>query len=229
MPAEAVPPSDGIGGPVPTVREAIRFHFEGGNPPTGLAHHSTLRAILLEARSETGRDEGGLVVEELKSGSWLGAVAYFILLDQVGKCFRPVGATWPDEPSGVGRALGVWTSLVTREIRALVALRNALLHDFSFWAMNEKIPDYQHVFRLDRHPTRLVQPPSNPWNGDFLQPQGDETIVSLRVLGDTAEGVVRRIVAEASTGGVDIVLPGGHEELFNRYQMWYALPGSLPA
>jgi hypothetical protein len=27
-----------------------------------------------------------------------------ILLDQVGKCFRPVGANWTDERSGVGRA-----------------------------------------------------------------------------------------------------------------------------
>jgi hypothetical protein len=211
-----------------TFAEAIRFHFEGGNPPLGLAHHSSLRALLVHARNETGRDQAGWVVEELKSGSWLGAVAYFILLDQVGKCFRPVGVPWPDERSGVGRALGVWTPLRTLEIRALVALRNALLHDFSFWSRNEEIPDYHHVFRLDRDPTWLVQLPPRPWNGDLLQPEGDETIISLRVLGDTAEGVVHRIASEATVGG-EIVLPGGPAELVNRYQMWYATPGSLPA
>ena len=175
-------------------------------------------ALLEHARSETGRDvDTGELANEGKSGSWLGATAYLILLDQIGKCLKPADAPNPGGPSSIERALQMWSSRSRPEVCALSALRNALAHDFALSNPNNKEPDYQHRFALDRHPTRLVQLPAERWTGDYRSTEQDTTTVSLRALGDLVETVIAKVKNEAAAGNIEITLAGGPTELIHRY------------
>ena len=202
----------------PTIADAMTFHFVGAKAPPGWVMRSTLMALLEHARSETGRDgQTGELENEGKSGSWLGATAYLILLDQIGKCVKPADAPNPAGPTSIERALQMWSSRSRPEVCVLTALRNALAHDFALSNPNSKDPDYQHRFALDRHPMRLVQFPAKTWSGDYRSTEQDTTIVSLRVLGDLAETVAARIKTEAALGNIEITLAGGPTELIHRY------------
>lgn len=179
---------------------------------------STLMALLEHARSETGRgSRSGEVEDELRTGSWLGATAYFILLDQIGKCLKPTNAPAPAGPSAIERALQMWSAVSRDEQYALTALRHALTHDFALSNQNARNPVYQHRFTLDRDPDRLVHLPAERWSGDYHSTKQDTTIVSLRALGDLVERIVVGVMRAAEADAVEIILPGGSAELMMRY------------
>jgi len=201
-----------------TTDHAVAFHFQGAAAPPGWVWRSSLMALLEHARAETGRDcQTGQVLCEPKSGSWLGATAYLILLDQIGKCLKPANAPNPAGPNSVERALQMWSNRTPDEQHVIQALRHALAHDFALSNKNQKSPEYQHRFALDRHPTRLAGLPSKSWSGDYSSTEDDTTIVSLRALGDVVERVVASVTREASEGNIEITLAGGPEELIHRY------------
>jgi hypothetical protein len=207
----------------PATADALKFHFEGGAAPPGWVLRSALMALIAHARAETGRDsETGQVIDESRTGSWLGATAYLILLDQIGKCLKPASAPNPAGPSSVERALQVWSDRSHGEQCALCALRNALAHDFCLFNFNKNNPDCQHRFTLDRHPTRLIALPADRWSGDYLSTKQDTTIVSLRALGDLVEAVVAAVKRETAAGNVAITLTGGSTELIRRYGIVHA-------
>lgn len=201
-----------------TVEDAIEFHFRGGDAPPGWVMRSSLMALGQHAREETGRSLlTGELEEEPKSGSWLGATAYLILLDQIGKSLKPLDAPNPAGPSPVERALQMWSDVNRQEQYVMSALRNALAHDFALSNLNKNNPAYQHRFTLDRHPSRLVEFPAEPWSGNYPSNRPDVTTVSLRVLGDLVEGVVAKVERESRSGNVEITLAGGPTELIYRY------------
>ena len=180
-------------------------------------------ALIAHARTETGRDSAtGQVIDEPRTGSWLGATAYLILLDQIGKCLKPASAPNPAGPSSVERALQMWSDRSHGEQCAVFALRNALAHDFCLFNFNQNNPDYQHRFTLDRHPTRLIALPAEQWSGDYLSKKQDTTIVSLRRLGDLVETVVAAVKRETAVANVAITLTGGPTELIRRYGIVHA-------
>jgi hypothetical protein len=201
----------------PTTADALKFHFEGAAAPLGWVLRSALMALIAHARAETGRDpKTGQVIDEPCAGSWLGATAYLILVDQIGKCLKPASAPNPAGPSSVERALQMWSNRGHDEQCGLFALRNALAHDFCLINFNQNNPDYQHRFTFDRHPTRLIALPAEPWSGDYLSTKQDTTIISLRALGDLVEDVVAAVKRETAAGNVEITLAGGPTELIRR-------------
>ena len=76
-----------------TEEEALGYYLK----PEG-KRMSSFWAALRDARCATGRNvETGTVVDEAKTGSWLGAIGYLMLLDQIGTAVRRSEA--PESPS----------------------------------------------------------------------------------------------------------------------------------
>jgi hypothetical protein len=68
---------------------AIKLHLSYHPPAEGIHIFSGFTAALRDARTAAGRDELGKKVDHTKYGSWLGAIGYMALLDQIGTCFKP--------------------------------------------------------------------------------------------------------------------------------------------
>jgi hypothetical protein len=201
------------------------------DPVSGLRYVSGFVAALGDARASSGRDENGVVVDEDVTGHWLGAVAWMVLLDQIGTCFRhtPPGTT---PTAACGRslldALHWWyRELPEREAKALYALRCAFAHDYSLWNKNSTDPELQHCFVVDRDPVRFVHLATVQWNPPDPPTPKNQTIVSLRRLGDVCEEIVSRVRKAAGDDEVEIMLPGGVTELEYRYSITfrYKAPG----
>jgi hypothetical protein len=91
-----------------TEKDALRIHLLGSviNTVRGYRYLSGFTAILRDARLGTGRNaDSGAVLEEEKTGHWLGAVGYMILLDQAGKCFKPRNAQVAVKGSAIEKCL----------------------------------------------------------------------------------------------------------------------------
>jgi hypothetical protein len=98
-------------------------------------------------------------------------------------------------------------------------LRNALAHDYSLFNPNQNRQPVQHLYRLDRACGQgVVRFGKSQWDGDYLNiTPGCETNVSLYEFANLVEDVVRRIQAGAENSKLEIVLPGGSDELLRRY------------
>lgn len=174
----------------------------------------------------TGRDEvTGEVVDEVKAHSWLGAIAYLVLLDQVGECFQPVPIPRPTaHDKSIPNALTYYQPTLDDEsILAIYALRCALAHDYALVnigkgnaAMRVRL---NHRFELVDKPTDpLVELPEIRWDGNLRSPlRSSPTRVNLARLGNLAEDVVRTLQRASSERRLHVVLDGGLDELFNRF------------
>jgi hypothetical protein len=189
-------------------------------------YKSSLIALLEHARAETGRDpETGAVVSDARVASWLGAVAYIVLLDQIGSCFLMPGKPATDSEKVI-HALRTFTNLSDdKEIQALYALRCAFAHDFCLFNRDHsgKHPDRQHAFNLGVDPSiPLIQLPKKRWSGDYSPPPPPEeiTFVNLRLLGDLVEEIVANLRARYESGTLDIRMKV--DDFHVRYQMMYA-------
>jgi hypothetical protein len=192
---------------------------------TGTRYTSGFLAALGDARAASGRDEAGNVVDEAQTGHWLGAVGWMVLLDQIGGCFRPAPATGAPVATASGRAvvdaLHWWyAELPDLEVLALYALRCAFAHDYSLWNLSGD-PTLQHCFVVDRDPVRFVQLPTRPWTPADPPRPDNQTLISLRRLGDVSEVIVSRLRAAAASDTLDIVLKGGVDELEHRYAITF--------
>jgi hypothetical protein len=185
--------------------------------PSGI-RVSCFHAALRDARGVTGRDLGtGQCVDEPdRSGNWLGAIGYLLLLDQLGTAVRPAAVVGGDSGSII-RALEWFAPGVTGVGRkAIYALRNALAHDYSLFNKNDKDPELQHEFALHRGAGRLVQIPPRPWLGDYTQLH-DPTLISLRRLGDTVELVAAEVISAHQQGALAIGDDLSADDLLQRY------------
>lgn len=114
--------------------------------------------------------------DETQTGSWLGAIGYLLLLDQIGTAVEPAGAARSQRVS-ILRALEWWSPGVTEKGRkAIHALRCALGHDYSLFNTNSNDFDLQHEFRLHRGKGHLVQLPADPWQGKLFGTTGSDDV-----------------------------------------------------
>src|SRR5579872_2000183 len=91
--------------------EALNVFLSVHAPSAGVTVFSGFTQALSEARRVTGRHEvtGAKTFPQLH-GSWIGAIGYFALLDQISDCFKPRSAPLSNL-KGLRRALEHFTSL----------------------------------------------------------------------------------------------------------------------
>jgi hypothetical protein len=200
--------------------EALRLFLSFHPTQAGVQVFSGFIHALKEARSETGRDAltgTKLAAEAGHHGSWLGAVGYFAVLDQMGKCFKPRAAPIKTG-NAIQQALGHFTNLTPAEIDALYALRCAFAHDYSLYNVNKKTPSMMHNFVVGQGSAPLMVLPAVPWDGDLQnQAQQSKTLVSLEAFADLVEVVVQDVITLSQGNNLAILLPGGSDELVRRY------------
>lgn len=196
----------------------------------GITHWgSSLIWVLRDARAATGRylSSGEVGPKPERSGSWLGAVGYMIMLDQIGECYRPADAApLPKGTPDFIKALTYFADDVPDlERQALYALRCCFVHNYSLvnipTTRNAEIrAQLQHHFLLgdDPAPCPVVQLPTERWAGNVgYRPNRMATRVSLRRLGDLAESVYARLLDLHEHRELRIALRGGGLELRSRY------------
>lgn len=182
---------------------------------------SALMRALSSIRKETGRDKNGLKILGEDHGSWLGAIGYMVILDQIGNCFRPRTRPTFHNLSSIQKALRYFTRLGHRKINAIYALRCALAHDYSLCNYH-KDQSLQHRFVVTQgEKPLLVRLPRAPWDGDILKKdRRNVTVVNIEKLGDLVETVYRRLIDLHKHNGLEISLKRGADELIQRYQIW---------
>jgi hypothetical protein len=171
---------------------------------------SSLEASLTSCREATHRDANGNVPFGAHAGSWLGAVGYLALLDQIG------GAVMSLRPhrtssggSGVERAIAQFTNVTDDEAICLYALRNSLAHDFSLVNIP---PDrtrrlrrrkLTRLFTLTRGASKLIEWPTSDWNPRRPN-RGGATSVDVQLLGDLVEQAVHEVRHVYTAGALRI-------------------------
>jgi len=183
---------------------------------------SALVRALGNVRKETGRDGNGDKVAGQGHGSWLGAIGYMAILDQVGKCFKPRNRVPLYNLNSIQKALRYFTRLGHPKINAIYALRCAFTHDYSLYNQNKKDPSLQHRFTVTQGTKPpLVKLPKVPWDGDILnRKHPNQTVINLEKFGDLVEDIYRRLISLHEHQKLEISLKGDADELIQRYQIW---------
>lgn len=179
---------------------------------------------LRDARKFTKRDQDTgqkLSVDSCGNhGSWLGSIGYLALLDQIGGCFKPKGAS---NISGncIIKALRYFSNIDQKEADAIYALRCSLAHDFGLFNHNTKKPNLTHLFTLHQGPSgSVVTLPKIQWDGDYQNITPDNsTCINLEALGDLVEAIYLELLRLASNQELEIVLAGGAVELLTKYSI----------
>jgi hypothetical protein len=200
---------------------AIDLHlFEHPNVGEWRVASALVRA-LGNVRKETGRDENGEKIAGQNHGSWLGAIGYMAILDQIGKCFRPRNRIPLYNLSSIRKALQYFTRLGQHKINAIYALRCAFTHDYSLYNQNAKNPTLQHRFTVTQGTKPpLVKLPKVPWDGDILnRNHQNQTVINLEKFGDLVEDIYKRLIKLHKRQRLEISLKGGTEELTQRYRI----------
>jgi len=209
--------------------QAIDSHLND-RPPIRLSSGEKIKvtssfyACLSDTRKFTGRNSKGAVVDFDRCRSWLGNVGYLILLDQIGSCFKDRSKPAVNGAS-VQKALSYFSSLSPDEIDAIYALRCALAHDYSLVNKNENKQSLQHQFALTGGTNTLLVKPLQTWDGDLLnRTQNNQTVIDVKELGDLSENIYKKLLTLASNNMLEIILPGGKDELIMRYTFAYKVP-----
>lgn len=156
-------------------------------------------------------------------GNWIGAIGYLTLLDQIGKCYRPISKIkiTPANMPSIQKALAYFSILTEDERIAIYALRNAFHHDFSLLNLDEPKmrPKYIHHFLVNAHPTNhIVKLPTNKWDGKIGTRNSDNaTYINLQALGDLVENIYTQLLLLEKTNELSLELKGGESELEARY------------
>jgi hypothetical protein len=172
---------------------------------------SSFVALVRDARQSSGRD---LVTGQLEhvdqAGSWLGALGWLCLFDQIGQTVR-VSAPTGGPRAGAGERFKAclidFAKAVTKSERNdLWLLRNSLGHSFSLQAKDR---DGNPLFKfvLDNGDTVPLVDRQHAASG--------VVVVNLREVGEVGETVVANIIAAASNK--TLRLRGTVKELRSRY------------
>jgi hypothetical protein len=199
--------------------EAVQRHFSYSISEDHIQLTSGFVAAIRDARLSTGRDvDSGIKVEHKRHGSWLGALGYMALPDQVGKRFKPRSKGQVEDKRAIVRALRHFTNLGTEEIDAIYALRCGFAHDYSLVNINAGKPELTHHFLVYNGPGQVVTLPRKRWDGDYSHRTAEnQTRINLEALGDLVEGVCAVLHELAQKDDLEIVLSGGSDELLRRY------------
>lgn len=207
--------------------DAIRSHLTNVLQQENITYFSAFVAALRDSRKFTKRsqDTGQKRIDDNcgDHGSWLGAIGYLSLLDQIGKCFKPRTAPIINGNS-ISKALKYFTNLSDLEVDAVYALRNAFAHDYSLFNINNNHPTYTHHYTVIQSPTQpFVRLPQNQWDGNHLnRTNSNLTIINLEALGDTVEQICAQLFQLSSNNELEVTLQGGSDELVRRYSFYAA-------
>lgn len=203
--------------------DAIAIHLTLLSSTTIGTFFSCLMGGIRDARKFTKRnqDTGNKELEDSKGdlGSWLGAIGYMTVLNQIGNSFKP-----KDVPvlgtniNAFTRALKYFSTLNDDEIDALYGLRCSLAHDFSLVNINSK-PSLTHVFSVNQNEqSPIVELPKNSWNGKYetIEPE-NATRINLRAFGDLVEDIYNNLQILLQKNQLEITLPLKGPELLHRY------------
>lgn len=204
-----------------TEREAIENHlfYQEPDPRRNVYYFSSLIGAIRDAREATGRNlKTGEKIIGKPHGSWLGALGYFTVLDQVGTCFKEKKAP-VDKLRGVTAALTRFSNLEETVVDALYALRCSFAHDFSLFNFNKKKASLCHRFTLVADPAYpLIVLPETCWDGDSYDDRPAVfTLVNLLAFGDVVEAIYARLLELAEMNDLDIILKDGARELLAKY------------
>jgi hypothetical protein len=172
------------------------FTLQGGGQT--LQWVSNLKAVLDHARGETGRDlASGSITDPQKTGSWLGNVAYLIMVDMLATIFSP------PNPSKA-KYTGFLTSrgFQAQDADVIYELRCSLAHEFGL------VNKPNRIFTVMANPASpMITHPANPGLLNFgsIQPH-QVTTVNLEVLADRLDQMVRDMKTEAGNGSLTAVL-----------------------
>ena len=210
-------------------QQTIIAHLTNFTPGHNITYFSGFVAALRDARKFTKRnqDNGQKRPDDTcgDHGSWLGAIGYLSLLDQIGKCFKPRAAAVINNENAISKSLRYFaTHIPIPEVDAIYALRNAFAHDYSLYNINPNRPSYTHHFTVIQSPVRpLVVLPQTQWDADINnRTQNNVTIVNLEALGDTAEQICATLVQLANNNDLQVMLAEGSDELILRYSFYAA-------
>ena len=186
------------------------------------ARVSSLVAVLRDARAATGRSEETGVLQpgqEARAGNWLGTLGYMVMIEHIGKIFRPHAAA-QEQRNFRGALANFAPHLKAEERNALYALRCCFAHDYSLVNHPDGRRELRHRFDLYAdEQTPLVDLPPEPWNGFLRSPQ-PRTKVNLRKFGDLAEEVFSVVVQKAQRGELELIPSGGVNDLRLRYTLF---------
>jgi hypothetical protein len=197
---------------------ALRYYVQPTLKLGGTSLVSSFSLCLADARGATGRNHDGMKLPEKDHHSWLGAICYMVLLDQIGTCVRPKTAPHSTVKSGFRMALKLFSALSDAEADALYALRCSFAHDFGLVNVSHN-PNLTHCFAIAILDGRtIVRLPDAPWDGKSNEAKpGNVTYVDLVAFGDFAEEICHRMISMAIKKELAVALPGGHEEMALRY------------
>lgn len=205
-------------------QQAILAHLTNLSQGHNITYFSGFVAALRDARKFTKRDQnnGQKLIDDScgDHGSWLGAIGYLSLLDQIGKCFKPKTSAVINNENSISKALKYFaTHIPNAEVDAIYALRNAFAHDYSLYNINTARTSYTHHFTVIQSPVLpLVRLPKTQWDGDLANRiRINLTVVNLEALGDTVEQICSRLLQLANDNNIEVTLPGGSDELVQRY------------
>ena len=202
--------------------EAIKAFLSA--PYGGDTHRffSSLRKGLEDCRLATNRDiNTGTKLPGKDHDSWVGALGYLSILDLIGNSLTKADSRGQaeEELNPLVSALQAFSELTLEEISAIYALRCAFAHDFSLYNAHPTKPELTHYFRLFPGTNEpIVQLPQVRWKGACGDRSPDcSTAIGLTLLGDLVEDIFLNLQELGKNGCLTIKLPGGAEELSNRY------------
>lgn len=195
------------------------MHLSRHPPSIGIEIFSGFVKALEESRIATNRDPAtGTKLPGLSQASWLGAIGYMALLDQIGSCFKP--RVEPIQPGNtISKALHYFSTLTASEIDALYALRCAFAHDFSLYNINHNNSALTHCFKVSGGASgSIVTLPTQRWSGNYQnKPDDAHTVINLELFGDLVESICVKLFSLANSVDLDVALEGGSDELLQRY------------
>lgn len=208
--------------------EAIKRHLGDVEAIGNFQIFSGFRQGLNEARTVTGRNEKGEIVNDEKPlKPWLGALGYMALLDQIGTCFKQKGVA--DDFGDVKKfkaALYRFGKFEASDdkgkiIDALYALRCSFAHDF---ALLNCTPAGKYNYRFSvvwETEGKMVSLPIQDWDKGFSPGHHYPermTIVNLKLFVDFVEDICSTLFELADKDELEICFsPDGAAELTGRY------------
>jgi hypothetical protein len=207
-------------------REAMEIYlFPNNSSSQAVKITSCFIAALRDARKTTCRQiNNGGNLPDVNHGSWLGAIGYMVLLDQIGGCLKPKNrqSKYTNE---FKKALDYFESgLNDDEINALYALRCSFAHNYSLINVDEHFKEADkskdkltHCFHVGvGKPCKIVELPQKRWERDFKKISDDEiTYINLEALGDLVENICSKIIDKFQRDELELTLPV--EEFLKRY------------
>ena len=115
--------------------QAIILYLTNISQNQSITYFSGFVAALRDAGKFTARNQDtGMKIQDDSCGnhgSWLGAIGYLALLDQIGGCFKPRNVA-QIQGNSINKSLRYfYNTLPLPHVDAIYALRNAFAHDYS--------------------------------------------------------------------------------------------------